>query len=97
MYGIPTLSCFKNLSDFSLRGDYYSESFSYLQIKLIKCTNTTSYNLCKTDDEIDAYFSHNTVSLAIINSYFDYTDYTIRPLDSIPSDTNMINEHGSIR
>jgi hypothetical protein len=97
MYGVPTLNCFKNLSDFSLRGDFYSESFSYLEIRLQKCTNTTTFQECKSDDEIDLYFKHNTVSLAIINSYFDYTDYTQRPLDELPSDNKMIDTHGSIR
>jgi hypothetical protein len=30
---------------------------------------------CKSDEEIAEYFKFNTVSIAIVNSYFDYTDF----------------------
>ncbi len=83
MYGIPLLLCFKNVSDFSLSGDFYSDFFSYTEIRLQMCVNSTSTPsvICKSEQEIADYFKFNTVSLAVVNSYFDFTDFRKRPLD----------------
>jgi hypothetical protein len=75
MYGIPSLNCIKNLSDFSLTGDFYSDYFSYTEIRLQTCLNTSTYSTCKSDEEITDYFKFNTVSIAVINSFFDFTDF----------------------
>ncbi len=49
MYGIPLLLCIKDLSQFSLSGDFYSDFFSYTEIRLQKCINTTTTMSCKSD------------------------------------------------
>jgi hypothetical protein len=37
------------------------------------------------------------VSLALINSYFDFTDFRLRPLDVPPPDGVFADEYGSVR
>lgn len=51
------MMCFKNISDFILQGDFYSEKFNYLEIKVQKCINTTeNKNGCKSESEINEFF-----------------------------------------
>lgn len=52
---------------------------------------------CKSDKEITDYFKFNTVSLAIINSYFDFTDFRQRQLNRPPPDGSFVDEYGSVR
>ncbi len=43
MYGIPQMYCFTDPSELAVQGDFYSEFFTYLEIKLLKCSqNITS-------------------------------------------------------
>jgi hypothetical protein len=97
MYGIHLLFCIKNITEFSLKGDFYSELFNYTEIRLQKCTNTSISQNCKSEEEIAEYFKHNTLSLVVINSYFEYTDFRSRPLDHPPPDGLFVDEYGSIR
>jgi hypothetical protein len=90
------MSCITNQDQFKLQGDFYSEVFSYIEIKLKKCLNTTSTNLCKSEEEIDNYFRYQSLSLAMINSYFDYSDFNRRDLKSIKNGT-YIDQYGLIR
>lgn len=52
---------------------------------------------CKSEEEIAEYFKHNTVSIALVNSYFDYTDFRKRPLNELPPDGLFVDNYGSIR
>ncbi len=52
---------------------------------------------CKSDEEISEYFKFNTVSIAIVNSYFDYTDFSKRPLNQLPPDGLFVDDYGSVR
>jgi hypothetical protein len=64
-----------------LTGDFYSEEFSYAEFRLYKCQNDTKSDvICKTPDEIDNFFSDKSLSIAMINSYFDFSDYERRDL-----------------
>jgi hypothetical protein len=83
MYGIPKMQCIKNQIDFKLQGDYYSETFKYLEIRLQKCLNTTTKQTCRSEEEIDDFFRYQTLSLAMINSYFDFSDFNYRDLKNI--------------
>ena len=78
MYGIPKMYCLNNLRDMEIQGDFYSEFFSYLEIRLFKCSNSTSYARCKSENEINNFLLGEKFSLALINSYFDYIDFTPR-------------------
>jgi hypothetical protein len=42
MYKIDKLMCIKNLDDFTLKGDFYSGKFRYLEIRMFRCENSTS-------------------------------------------------------
>ncbi|TNV85532.1 hypothetical protein FGO68_gene3405 [Halteria grandinella] len=80
MYGINRLMCFKR-KNYSLQGDFYSNTFRYITIKLSKCKVN-----CKNASEINSYLSGKTFSIAFINQYFDYNDFTI-PIKSLIDDS----------
>ena len=76
-----------------MQGDFYSEFFTYLEIKLIKCSNPSNASFkCKSDAEIDKFFLEETFSLAVTNSYFDYFDF--KP---ISKDVNIYKQNGVIK
>ena len=80
------MMCLKN-KYFSLQGDYYSEIFKYVEIRLYRCVNSTKSNVtCKSEKEIQDYFRYGQLSLILINSYFDFSVYEYRDLnETIPS------------
>lgn len=91
MYGIDRLMCFKR-KNYSLSGDFYSNTFRYITIKLTKCKKN-----CKDLSIIDSYMSNKTFSIAFINQYFDYNDYE-QPIKSFIDDsTFMLLEANSIK
>ena len=92
MYGIPKMQCMKDPRDLELQGDFYSEFFTYLEIRLVKCTNTTGQIKCKSDADIDRFFQGETFSLALTNSYFDYLDYTPKS-----EDVNVYTQNGILK
>jgi hypothetical protein len=59
MYKIPKLMCIKDKKNLTLRGDFYSEKFKYLEVKLYRCDkkqeNITKVK-CKSDAEIQEFF-----------------------------------------
>ena len=83
MYGIPKMQCIYNEDEFQLQGDFYSEVFKYIEIRVQKCMNTTTRQNCRAEEEINDFFRHQSLSLAMINSYFDYSDFNHRDLKSI--------------
>ena len=57
MYNIPRLMCFKNRDNFTMKGDYYSEKFKYIEIKMYRCEKNSSSKInCKSEAEIDEFF-----------------------------------------
>jgi hypothetical protein len=80
MYNIPRLMCFKNRDNFTMNGDYYSEKFRYIEIKMYRCDKNSSKVKCKSETEIDEFFKDTTFSLPVMNSYFDYGDFQKIPL-----------------
>ena len=94
MYGIPKMQCMKDLKDLRLQGDFYSEFFTYLEIRLLKCMNTSVEGSikCKSEAEIDKFFQGETFSLALTNSYFDYLDYTPKS-----DDINVYTQNGFLK
>ena len=67
--------CIKDRESLDLKGDYYSEKFRYLEVKVYRCDKNISKVKCKSDAEIDEYFKDATLSIPIINSFFDYNDF----------------------
>ena len=41
-FGITNLMCIRNKSAYSIQGDYYSNDFRFLEIKVLKCNPSTS-------------------------------------------------------
>jgi hypothetical protein len=56
MYNIPNLMCIKDRENFTVRGDYYSEEFRYIEIRLFRCDKNSSKIKCKSEAEIDEFF-----------------------------------------
>ena len=75
-YKLHNLLCIKNRNNFTLKGDFYSEKFRYLEVRMFRCENSTLSKIsCKNVNEIDEFFKETTFSIPIINSYFDYGDF----------------------
>lgn len=48
----------------------------YLEIKLMKCQNSTNSRVvCKSASTIDSYFHDEVFSFAFVNSMFDVEDF----------------------
>ncbi len=73
-YGINKFMCFKD-HNYSLQGDFYSRYFKYIELRLYKCINSTSFNSCASNEEISDYFKIRKFSVAFVNSYFDFNDF----------------------
>mmetsp|Transcript_15267 Transcript_15267/g.11097 ORF Transcript_15267/g.11097 Transcript_15267/m.11097 type:complete len:258 (-) Transcript_15267:507-1280(-) len=67
--------CIGNKS-YALEGDFYSEGFQYLEVKLWKCQNSTKFSGCADPAAIDQFFFETTLSWAFVNTNFDFNDYT---------------------
>mmetsp|Transcript_3310 Transcript_3310/g.3286 ORF Transcript_3310/g.3286 Transcript_3310/m.3286 type:complete len:158 (+) Transcript_3310:553-1026(+) len=74
MIGIDKYQCLKS-NNYTLEGDFYSQAFSYVEIKVWQCVNETSDVVCKSHEEIDDFFNYQTFSFAFINSLFSKDDY----------------------
>ena len=76
MYSIPYMNCL-NFTGYQLQGDYYSEIFSYMQLRLFKCKNSTKKGstVCRDPEVIDSFFTSSTLSIPMVNSYVDFTDF----------------------
>lgn len=61
--------------DYALKGDFYSDTFKYLEIRLFKCRNVTTKPDCKDSDAINKFFEDLDFGVAFVNSYFDFSDY----------------------
>jgi len=59
-----------------LAGNFYSEQFDYVELKLYKCYNSSATDTCKPQEEIDEYFRDHEIQFAFINTLFDFNDYT---------------------
>ena len=59
-----------------LQGNFYSYNFTYVDIKLAKCVNSTkSPIICQDPATIDKFFDSLQFSVAFVNTYFDFNDY----------------------
>lgn len=65
---------------YELKGNYYSEEFSYIQMRLFKCKNSTKpgSQVCQDPETIDDFFTGTTLSIPMVNSYVDFSDFTPR-------------------
>ena len=63
--------CPKHLN-FSIQGNDYASTFSYIEITINKWNGTKWRTLKESNEAI----SDNKLELIMINTYFDYDDYT---------------------
>ena len=67
-YGINNQFCIDN-NNFTLEGEFYSDNFQYIEIKLFKCINSTTSNdnHCAPQEQVDSFFDSSTLNFAFIN------------------------------
>jgi len=75
LLSISQMQCAKNKT-YTLQGNFYSENFDYIELKLFKCFNGTEGGTCRPQEEIDEFFQNNEMQFAFINTLFDFNDYT---------------------
>eukprot|EP00347_Sterkiella_histriomuscorum_P021629 403333316 len=85
--GIYNYYC-PTMKNYSLYGQFYSDKFRYVRIQVTQCRNTTTFNSCKSNEEIVNYIKKTAAQLSFIfvNSYFDSTSYDV-PIKSYLDDT----------
>ena len=69
--GINNYYWVKN-SNYSIAGTYYSPTFKYINLQMIRCRNSTTW---RSDDEIDSIIKNGRFSVSKINSYVNLYDY----------------------
>eukprot|EP00347_Sterkiella_histriomuscorum_P001486 403371850 len=75
-YGIQDFQCL--LDDYvELKGNSISSDvYSYVEIQLIKCQNSTTYQngtaTCKSQQQIDSYFDDMDLQVVFVNSNFNF-------------------------
>ena len=74
--GLDKYNCPK-YKNYSIQGTFYSDKFRYIQARLYRCQNTTTKNDCHSKEEIDKFILDEgvTLSLSLLNSYFDSKDF----------------------
>lgn len=70
-------SCIDGDWNFEIKGYFDEDIMNYLQIFLLKCTNSTSSNIkCKSDEEIRKWFDYKLFRVWIEQKSIDVTNYT---------------------
>eukprot|EP00347_Sterkiella_histriomuscorum_P005740 403355451 len=62
------------------------------QIRLRKCEFTEKYNQCAPKKEIDSFFENEQFSIAMVNQYFDFNNYTQPIQKLIQDDIDKVRE-----
>lgn len=72
--GVKDYVCL-GIKNFMLQGHFYANNFSYVEVRLFRCANTSTSKKCASDDEIDAYFLKKRFNVAFVNNFFDIKEY----------------------
>lgn len=95
-YGINKYQCIDS-EDWHLQGNYYTDVYSYVSIKLFKCQNVTANATnsgsslpCFNQSYIDSFLNTMTLSFAYTNSMFDTENYQ-NPTKTFIDDSLFIN------
>ena len=65
------MHCLTKAANYTLKGDFYSNDYQYLEVKLKRCHE----NNCKNMTEIDKSVQDLQLQLIVINAYLDFNDY----------------------
>ncbi|CAI2386528.1 unnamed protein product [Moneuplotes crassus] len=82
--GVDEYYC-PTISDYSVAGSFYAESFHYLELKIQKCTGSAS---CKSDTDINNIMKESRFNLALVNSIVNFDDYK-KPIQQVIDDGNF--------
>lgn len=85
--GVKDYYC-PQVKNYSIYGQFYSDIFRYVSIKVSKCQNTTTYSKCKPKEEINRFIEEKQAQLSFIfvNNYFDSNSYE-KPIKNYLDDT----------
>ncbi|CDW85614.1 UNKNOWN [Stylonychia lemnae] len=63
-------------NNIDLQGDFYSDIFKYVEVRLTRCVNGTDSNItCKSKEDIIAFLNTQRLSIIYINQYFDFKSF----------------------
>ncbi|CDW73064.1 UNKNOWN [Stylonychia lemnae] len=74
--GISNFICTTTF-DYQFRGNYYTDSFEYLEVKLQKCIDppNATKKKCFNQTYIDSYLDKQFFNFVFVNNYFDLTNF----------------------
>lgn len=87
-YNITNFTC-PLVKNYTVGGNYYTEIFSYIEMKLLKCSALDVGVKCADNATIDKYFTGNRLSFVFLNSYFDADNYT-EPIQQFIDDSYYV-------
>ena len=74
--GIENYICPKS-TDLYLLGNNFADNFTYFEISFSRWDGTDSKgNDCHSDEDIDAALDKASLSMAVVNTYYDFDDYS---------------------
>ena len=72
--------------NYTVQGNLYADAYSFIQIDVKPWSGAN----CKTQAEIDSFVNGKIFNLAIINTYFDFDDYT-SPIKTFIDNTKQLS------
>ena len=70
--GINNYYWVKNISNYGISGTFYSPTFKYINLQVIRCRNKTTW---RSDAEIDSIIKNGRFSVSKVNSFVNLNDY----------------------
>jgi hypothetical protein len=67
--------CFDKNQNITISGLFGMEGYTAIQIQFYRCVNTTTYNKCKPENEIEKYLNYTFVTVYAIQYYVQTNDY----------------------
>ncbi len=72
---LNNLYCLDNSNELNIKGDYMKEDWNYIHLNFSKCENSTYYNKCKTEEEINEYLNGGYIEIFIHDNSLEPTNF----------------------
>ena len=63
-------------NNLTVLGNKFSENFTYFEINFKRCVNDSNFNNWKSNDEINAALNKASLTIALVNTYYDFDDFS---------------------
>ena len=73
----------------NISGSSFDPTYQYLSLQLLTCTNGSSSVKCRSQQEIDSYFSNVQLQILYVNTNFDMKDF-VSPIQLYIDDPLMV-------